>query len=189
MNTLYIDTHSEKIVLILFQNNQLLKKLEQNSSFHQSSIIIPLLRQLLEETNLSIHDIKDIILINGPGSFTGVRLGVTIGKTLSYTLNVPIRVMSSILIKAVSNKEKGHHWFVEEEKNGYYVGEFNDLDELLNDYFYIKKSEYESFKSQHDIIDEVELDYQAIYDFSRDLPIMSTHGVKPLYIKLIEVQK
>lgn len=188
MNTLYIDTHSEQIELVLFQKDNFYRKESDNHAKQHSSVIMPLLQELLEECSLSVHDLTDIIVINGPGSFTGVRLGVTIAKTLAYTLNIPIRVMSSVLIKAVSNTEKGNFWFVEKEKNGYYVGEFNSLDELLQDYFYIKNADYLNFKAQRTIIEDVPLDYFKIYAFSRSLPAMNPHSVNPLYVKSIEVQ-
>lgn len=189
MYTLYIDTHSNIVELVLFQNSIVLKKLTDESTNQHNSIIMPLLENLLKECNLTVQDLSDILVVNGPGSFTGVRLGVTIAKTLAYTLNIPIRVMSSILIKAVSNDEKGHHWFIEQEKNGYYVGEFNDLDELLNDYFYISNKDYETFKMNRDVIEEVSLDFVKIYKYSRKIVPINSHNVKPLYVKLIEVQR
>ena len=189
MNTLYIDTHSQKIELIIFKDETIYSMTQEDSRFQHSSFIMPLLEQLLHESSLSIHDITDILVINGPGSFTGVRLGVTIAKTLAYTLNIPIRVMSSILIKAVSNKDPGYIWFADEEKNGYYVGKFNDLDELVNDYIYVKKDDYADFAKERNIILNVELDYKYIYEFSRTLPTMNPHSIKPLYVKMIEVQK
>ena len=97
--------------------------------------------------------------------------------------------MSSILIQAVSNIEKGHHWFVEKEKNGYFVGEFNDLDELLNDYIYVKKCDFNDFQATRNVIDHVELDYERIFQFSRSLHPLNSYVVNPLYVKLIEVQK
>lgn len=189
MKTLYIDTHSKQIEMILFSDHEFFKVVASDHSNQHSSVIMPTIENLLKQHDVSLNQIDDIIVINGPGSFTGVRLGVTIAKTLAYTLNKPIRVMSSILIKAISNTEKGHFWFVEEEKNGYYVGEFNDLDELLNDYLYIKKSDYEDFKSSHQVVENVDLDYLKIYEYSRNLPGVHPHMVNPLYVKLIEVQK
>ncbi len=189
MNTIFIDTHTNIIKLVLYQNGKFVKELTNSSEQNHGSIMMPLLIELLEEFNLTVSDLNDIIVVNGPGSFTGIRLGVTIAKTLAFTLKIPIRVMSSVLIKAVSNIEKGHHWFVEKEKNGYYVGEFNDLDELLNDYFYIKNSDYDLFQSTHDVIEDVILSYQQIYDYSRLLKPNHVHSVNPLYVKLIEVQR
>lgn len=189
MITLYIDTHSDVIELILFKNENIIAEIHSDASNRHSALIMPLFDQLFKSVSISVLDIADILVINGPGSFTGVRLGVTIAKTLAFTLNIPIRVMSSILIKTVSNSEKGNIWFIESEKNGYYVGEFNDNDELLNDYFYVKKVDYESFKQNRRVIENVLLDYQKIYEYSRLLPCLNPHTVNPLYVKVIEVFK
>lgn len=189
MNTLYIDTHSNIIQLVLFQNGVVFDMISKDCGFQQSANIMSILKNLLDQNHLSVSEISDIIVVNGPGSFTGARLGVTIAKTLAYLLEIPIRVMSSLLIKAVSNEETGFHWFVEEEKNGYYFAKFNELDELINDYVYVKKADYESFAMNRDIIVHVDLNYEKIYNYSRLLNPVNPHMVKPLYVKLIEVQK
>lgn len=189
MNTLYIDTHSEFVEIGLFQNNKLTKMIHNENVLKHSVSIMPSIDSLLRSLSLTIHDISDILVINGPGSFTGVRLGVTIAKTMAFTLRVPIRVMSSILIKAVSNIDEGYHWFAEKEKNGYFIGKFNDLDELVSDYIYVKNADFANFCRNRDIILDVSLDYQKIYEYSRTLPIMNAHAVNPLYVKKIEVMK
>lgn len=189
MNTLYIDTHSDCVDFVLFQEQQFFQKKYDNAGNSHSSVIMPLLDKFLKELSLSVHDLTDIIVINGPGSFTGIRLGITIAKMLAFTLNIPIRVMSSILIKAISNTDPGYFWFGEAEKNGYYVGKFNDLDELVSDYVYIKKDSFTDFCEERKVLVDVSLDYQRIFDFSRTLPIMNPHAVNPLYVKMIEVQK
>jgi tRNA threonylcarbamoyl adenosine modification protein YeaZ len=189
MLTLYIDTHANFIELILYRNGSVLDRELKKDIMLQSSIIMPSLNELFRRNKIDVHDLSDIIVVNGPGSFTGIRLGVTIAKTLAYTLQIPIRVMSSLLIKAISNKEDGYHWFVEEEKNGYYFGKYNKIDELINDYVYVKRADYESFCQERDVIVDVDLDYEKIYQFSRKLNPVNPHLVKPLYVKLIEVQK
>ena len=189
MNTLYIDTHSSNVELVLYQNGKFVGMLQSSSYQNHGSIIIPLLNELLEKFHLTVHELNDIIVVNGPGSFTGIRLGITIAKMLAFTLNIPIRVMSSILIKAISNTDPGYFWFGEAEKNGYYVGKFNDLDELVSDYVYIKKDSFTDFCEERKVLVDVSLDYQRIFDFSRTLPIMNPHAVNPLYVKMIEVQK
>ena len=78
---------------------------------------------------------------------------------------------------------------VEEEKNGYYFGKYNKIDELINDYVYVKRADYESFCQERDVIVDVDLDYEKIYRYSRTIHPIHSHMVKPLYVKLIEVQK
>ena len=107
MITLWIDTHDISLEILLFKDEVLLDKITRNESLNHSTICIPTLVELLERNKLTMHDINDIIVVNGPGSFTGVRIGVTIAKTLAYSLNIPIRSVTSIevLQKDKMNRE------------------------------------------------------------------------------------
>lgn len=48
------------------------------------------IKLLCEQNKLSFQDINDIIVFEGPGSFTGLRIGISVANALSYGLNIPI---------------------------------------------------------------------------------------------------
>jgi tRNA threonylcarbamoyladenosine biosynthesis protein TsaB len=48
------------------------------------------LKDLLTEAGRSLDDIEGIVVFKGPGSFTGLRIGITVANALSYSLDVPI---------------------------------------------------------------------------------------------------
>ena len=96
MNTLLIDTHADFIFLAIYQNQEIKYKKESKEKKDHSTICMPLLIELLSESKLNINQIDDIIVVNGPGSFTGVRIGVTIAKIIAYTMNIPIRTITSL---------------------------------------------------------------------------------------------
>lgn len=52
--------------------------------------LVPCVHQLLTETNLTTADLGCIALLSGPGSFTGLRVGVATAKTLGYALKIPL---------------------------------------------------------------------------------------------------
>ena len=97
---LFIDTHLDDIIIILFKNNEILKKEIVTGEKQNSKLIMPTIEKVLENKTP-----ESIIVCNGPGSFTGVRLGVTIAKTLAYTLEIPIRTVSSLELLAISLKD------------------------------------------------------------------------------------
>ena len=116
MNTLLIDTHDRELLLAIYKDEKLKWKKEIKEQLDHSTVCMPSLVALLNEASLTIHDINDIVVVNGPGSFTGVRLGVTIAKILSYTLQIPIRSITSLeLYEYPSDAIYG----VLKEKNGY----------------------------------------------------------------------
>ena len=100
MKTLFIDTHLSDIIVFLYEDEKVVKKKKiinkkNNSEFMFSTIVEVIDNQKLDE----------IIVVNGPGSFTGVRLGVTIAKTLAYTLNISIKTITSLEVAALGSRE------------------------------------------------------------------------------------
>ncbi len=55
--------------------------------------VLPMLESLLKEHNLAISDISRINVNQGPGSFTGLRVGMSIANTLSLLLGIPINTL------------------------------------------------------------------------------------------------
>jgi tRNA threonylcarbamoyladenosine biosynthesis protein TsaB len=67
--------------------------------------LLPRVEALLREAGLSIHDVTGIAVDVGPGSFTGVRVGVTAAKTLAYALDVPAAPVVSLEALALAAGE------------------------------------------------------------------------------------
>lgn len=185
MYTLYLDTHGTNIVIVLYKEGKLLCKKEAETHQNHSVTTMPILLDILASVGIEIQDIKEILVVNGPGSFTGVRLGVTIAKTLSFTLQIPIKTLSSLQIKAISFSHEIVR-IVEREKNGVFLGTFDKDNKLLGDYSYVVNKNYEEREND---IEKVELDYEKIIEFSKNLNSIPSHAVNPLYVKQIEVQK
>lgn len=83
---LYIDTrNSEKVVVGLDK-----KRIERLSKKEKSQAILQLIKELLEESGKSIQDIKEVEVETGPGSFTGLKVGVSVANTLGWALGVSI---------------------------------------------------------------------------------------------------
>lgn len=57
---------------------------------NQADDILPAIDGILKNNKLSLKNIKAVLVNQGPGSFTGVRVGVTIANTLGWTLDIPI---------------------------------------------------------------------------------------------------
>ena len=184
MNTLFIDTHADFIFLGIYKDNQLINKVEVFEKKDHSTICMPSLVKLLSDSRLTIQEIDDVIVVIGPGSFTGVRIGVTIAKVLAYTLNIPIRTITSL---ELYTKKVAEGYLVLEEKNGYYVAKKER--EKLSGYEYIKKSEWEEWSKTKVIEFCKEIDYNHLATYSHKKEPTMPHIVNPFYVKKIEVEK
>lgn len=181
MKTLFIDTHLWDIRIVLFENGIVVDKCEVINKKNNSEYIFPSIVKIIDNIKLD-----QIIVVNGPGSFTGVRLGVTIAKTLAYTLNIPIKTVTSLECLAVSNMETS---VAISDGNGYYIGLFDKEMSLLEDYTYINNDAFDKYKNSHNIILTENLDYERIFDFVvKNKEDENPHAVKPIYVKKIGVE-
>jgi tRNA threonylcarbamoyladenosine biosynthesis protein TsaB len=83
MITLCIDTTQIKQADITL-------KIDGNEYKKTGEAVLPAIKELLDEHELTIHDVNSIVLATGPGSFTGLKIGATIAAMLSLLLHIPI---------------------------------------------------------------------------------------------------
>ncbi len=188
MYTLYLDTHYNKIIIIIYKDEEKIIHKEIECNYNHSINTMPKMIESLKEAKIEISDIKEIIVCNGPGSFTGIRIGVTIAKTLAFTLDIPIKTISSLLLKAISFQHEDII-IIEREKNGVFIAKFNAENELIEDYKYLKNSEYKELENQINGIEQKEIDYVKLIQYAKKIEPINPHSVNPLYVKKIEVQK
>lgn len=186
MKTLFIDTHYRDLIIILFENKKIVNKYEFISITTHSTKLIPTIKALLDENNLLPSDLSEIIVVNGPGSFTGVRLGVTVAKTMAYLLNIPIKTVTSLQVLA-TQVDKTKFIVSNEENNGSFIGIFNDS--FINpEYKYLKASEIVTYVTTNHIETIENIDYEKMINKLDELPYCNPHLVNPIYVKVIEVQ-
>ena len=94
MNILSIDTTTKVAGVSLQYNNEITKKSLSNEVTH-SEKLLPLIDEILNENNISLKDIDMYACINGPGSFTGIRIGLSTLKAFSFVDNKKIFSISS----------------------------------------------------------------------------------------------
>lgn len=189
MYSLLIDTHDKDIVEALYKDGSLLASSIKTSERHHSDYTMSLLDNLLKDSKITVHDLNEIIVVNGPGSFTGVRLGVTIAKSLAYTLNIPIKTITSLDTQAVSNSSKDDKLVIIRDIKGVYGGIFSK-NKLVDEIFYKSNAEYDQMdKSKYVIVEDEKLDLNKIYDYTKNIKPTIAHKVNPLYVKIIEALK
>jgi len=87
---LYINTSNRKMVEVgLLDQGERVDFLTKENEFG-SQILLPLIDQLLEKNQLNYTDLKAIEVETGPGSFTGLRVGVSVANALGYSLKIPV---------------------------------------------------------------------------------------------------
>jgi tRNA threonylcarbamoyladenosine biosynthesis protein TsaB len=62
--------------------------------------LVPKVRELLEEQGLDPHGLKAVVVVGGPGSFTGVRIGMSSAKAFAEALKIPLLAVSRLAVLA-----------------------------------------------------------------------------------------
>jgi len=90
MLSLAIDSSQDICALALGRDGQLLTELHFHHKMNLLRRLMPNVEQILSDAGHVVKDLDAVVISLGPGSFTGLRIGVTIAKTLAYTLAKPI---------------------------------------------------------------------------------------------------
>lgn len=95
MNFLGIDTTGKLASVVVKTNGKIYNGSDINNVTH-SEKLLPLIHKTLQESNLKFEDIDMLMVTNGPGSFTGCRIGVATIKALSHPNKLNILAISSL---------------------------------------------------------------------------------------------
>lgn len=96
MLILSIDTSCNTLGVSLTENGIVLAECAINNKKTHSVKLMPTVNYVLEASERNIKDVSLIAVVNGPGSFTGLRIGVSCAKALSYTLDIPVIGVSTL---------------------------------------------------------------------------------------------
>lgn len=96
MKILAMDTSSVNATVAVCDENRILGEYTVSNERAHSQIIMPMLESLLNHCSLTIKDIDVFAVALGPGSFTGLRIGISAMKTLAQSLSKPIIGVSSL---------------------------------------------------------------------------------------------
>lgn len=112
MKIFYLDTSSNFLYTAILEDEVVIAEDKEKLEKDLSKYTLPKIKELILKNNISFDDIEKIIVVNGPGSFTGIRIGLTIAKTLAWVKNIPIIQISSLEAMALSNNMENIDYIV-----------------------------------------------------------------------------
>lgn len=97
-----IDTANTPLSVAIVRDGTILAEVNSSMAVNHSLRAMPVIEELFATVKLQPKDIDAIAVSEGPGSYTGVRIGVTIAKTLAWTLKKPLYGVSSLKVLAAN---------------------------------------------------------------------------------------
>ena len=130
MISLCMDTAYKQLVLGIYQDGTLLAGIAKTAFKRQSETIFVVLNALLKRVNLTYKDIDRVIITEGPGSYTGIRIAMTIAKVLCTQMHKELYCISTMQLYAgmdasanVILDARGQRAYVAHLENGEIVGQ------------------------------------------------------------------
>ena len=96
MKILAVDTSATAASVAVAEENKLIGEFSINTALTHSQTLMPMVDVLLKNTGFSVNDINAVAVNAGPGSFTGVRIGVAAVKGIAFPKNLPCVSVSTL---------------------------------------------------------------------------------------------
>ena len=103
---LHIDTATENATISIAQNEHVIGFLTSINQKDHASFLQPGIRKLFAESNISINQLNAVSVTAGPGSYTGLRVGMASAKGICYALQIPLITLSTLEVMVLSIIEK-----------------------------------------------------------------------------------
>ena len=169
MICLFFDTSSDLLKVSLIKDNKIIFDKELHTKNDHSSYLVPTIDEAFKSNNIDFKELDEIIVGNGPGSFTGTRISIAVAKTYAFSFNIPVYMISSL-----------------EELSSSTFSTISSLEELDGKILLISLSdkEYEKYDTVKASINA--LNIMKNIDVNNEK--VNPHLLKPNYIKKIEAE-
>ena len=192
MNSLFIDTSTKYLCIGIAKDNNVIYKYQQEAIKKQSELTIPFLKKALDENNMTLNDIDEVNVTIGPGSFTGIRIGMCVAKVLASMKNIPLKAISSLNAYASLGKKIV---ILDAKAKRVYLGIYKDnvkvIDEMVVEIETIKEmlKDYEGYDIVLDSyligLESEEIDViENMNRISKTIqPVDNVDALVPIYLK------
>ena len=189
MNILAIDTSTMISTVTIANDSEILGDFNVNQQKTHSESLVPMIETLLELLGMEFKDIDEFVIAEGPGSFTGLRIGMTIAKTLAQVNDrklVPISTLLALANNSSSDKLKvpmldarGNRVY-----GAVYDKEFNEI--IKEDLYTIEDFSklVNDLDKEIELIGDISLKYQDLFEKAKVLPINFRNTIGKSLIKL-----
>ena len=203
MRILYIDTSSSYLYAGIIENEKLLCETKKEFAQSLSEEAMPEISKLFKKINMKPSEIEKIIVVDGPGSFTGIRIGITIAKVYAWSLNIPITTISALEAMSIStNTKKIRVPMINARRSYVFAAAYGENEETIikpkhqkmtdlfgqledKEYLIITNDEFEINKE----ITGYNPDILKIVNYFKDKESINPHAVNPEYLKLTEAEE
>lgn len=131
MYSLFIDTAYKYLSVAIAKDNEIIASFSNECFKKQSEQLFVVLDDLFNKANINKKDIEEVYITEGPGSYTGVRIGMTLAKVLCEVRKIKLFTISTLKLYAGNNEKT--MVIMDARANRAYVGIYDKGECILED--------------------------------------------------------
>ncbi len=159
MKCLAIDTSSSYLTVALIDGDSVVYDFDENCNLKHSIMLMPKIEALLQKASVSLSDIDVFCACIGPGSFTGIRIGVSTIKALAFANNKKVLGVTSFEVLAYNKRSGKNLAIIDAKHDNFYIQGFDGVDKLTQASF-IGLDKLNDVKGEYDgILTFTDLDF------------------------------
>lgn len=198
MRSLFIDTTSFFMNLAIIEDNNILYNFSKEVRNDMASQIVPQIKSAFDNLTFTINDLDRVYVVSGPGSFTGIRVGVTAAKIIGWATKANLVPLSSLELLATTitsatylipmiDARRGNVYTAVYDKNLNYIikDSLVSYDEFIKDKKNFQIISYDNIKNSI----KPKLDILKIVNKHLQDPGVNPNALKPNYLKLTEAEE
>lgn len=202
MISLFLDSSDKKVIVALLNGGKVVDSIIEENDNHLSEKFLPMIEKVIARNQLQIDNIDTIYVVNGPGSFTGVRVGVTTAKVMAWGLKKRIISISELALLATTSTNKKYIVpYIDARRNAVYAGIYDNnlnsvmadayisIDDLMKKIDHIEDVEFVSYYNNIEHTIEPNIDIEKIVQKHYDDEGINPHQVVPNYLKRTEAEE
>jgi len=190
---LVIDTATRNIYLSLIIDGIEKQSVYQEGINNHSVTIIPYLDEILKKENMSLRELDEVIVGVGPGSYTGVRIGVTVAKMIGYLNKIKVSTVSSLALIASSSSKEYIVPYVDARRGNAFLAYFKQtngqIERIEEDCLENIEVFLKTKTNDYDFIYEGVPNISKILDTNLVTSINDIHELQPNYLRITEAER
>ena len=133
MNVIAIETTGPFASVAIINDNNDLEEIMGDEKMNHLKNVVPMIQTLLDRNDLRLEDVDMIAVSRGPGSFTGIRIGVSTARALSQATGIPVMAVPTLAAFGCGEGEEGELVcpLLDARRSQVYAGAYRDYEEVV----------------------------------------------------------
>ncbi len=192
MNLLAIDTSGSHLTVLIKKGDEIVVNHTENAGLKHSVTLLPEIENALTKAGLTLSEIDAFCSVTGPGSFTGIRIGVSTVKAFAYAFSKKVLSVTSFDVIAYDSCKDKALAVIDARHGNYYACGYKGGEVCLEPCF-ITESELNALSSEYEVItlESANLQNGLINAVNKrlDSATYDRESIVPLYVKKSQAEE